>query len=116
DRDRDRARWLQRRTGARRPQADGIEPRARPLAAVPLPDRDQERDRTQRKPVEPVSPGARGVVAPPDPQRLQPRRHAGLPPTTARAGWLSRRELTAPAAVRGRGGTSPCGRSDRTPV
>ena len=81
DRDRDRARGLQRRPGARRPAPDHGQPAARALAALPLRDPGPQRDRTQREPVEPLSPRGRGGAAHPDPRRLQPPRHADLPRT-----------------------------------
>ena len=52
DRDRDRERGLQRRPGDGRPPADVGQPAPGPLAALPLPHRDPERDRAQREPLE----------------------------------------------------------------
>ena len=57
--DRDRARRLQRRAGARQRQADGRLAAAHALAALPLRDRRQQRDRPRREPQLAVSPRAR---------------------------------------------------------
>ena len=69
DRDRDRARGLQRRPGPRRRPPDGVEPDARALAAVPLQYPDPERDRPRREPVQPLPPRGRALLALPRPTR-----------------------------------------------
>jgi hypothetical protein len=63
-------------------------PQAGALAALPLPHRDQERDRSQREPLQPVPPRGRARAAHADALRLQPCRHAGLPSPPRRRGRL----------------------------
>src|SRR6185437_7679658 len=88
DGDRDRARRLQRRAGARRRPPDVLEPPPRALAAMPLQYPDSRRDRPRREPVEPLPPRGRALLANPDPLGLRPPRHADLPHAPAQVGRL----------------------------
>src|SRR5439155_3971326 len=94
DRDRDRARGPVRSGDPPPPGADVGVPGAHPVAALPLPRRGEERDRSQREPVLAVSPRARASLPAPDPLGLESRRYAALP-RPARA--LSVRVIRGPA-------------------
>ena len=82
DRDRDRARRLQRRPGPRKPEAAHGQLAPGAVAALPLSHPGQERHRAQREPGQSLPPRGCSGVAQPDARGLQPRRHEDLPPPT----------------------------------